>query len=339
MVATADPWAGLDAASQTRAGGLAALNELKEAGEAPLWSSMRLSPRRVSLRELCQATKLDEKVLDPTAEEFSLEDIQGAFLKVLLGCTVAATAVAALGDLLGLDAGFRFTATYLVAGIPIAVLAIGSVAPGILFLPIEIFRGMTANAEEKRRRDERVCRHEASHLLCAYVLGLPVQDVVADAKGPRVVVHDEAMVQQPGRFVDAGAVNELAVVAMSGFMAEADAYGKALGAAEDFAVLNSMLVRCSPPMSAQEQQDTTRYGALMAWTIGKKHANALDAVTEALAAGKGLAECLRAAESAERGQAEADAAAAAAAAEKLANETPQERAARERQEMAARGKL
>ena len=51
------------------------MDELKESGDATLWNTMRLAPRPVSLRELSQLTKIDEKALAP-GEEFSLEDIQ-----------------------------------------------------------------------------------------------------------------------------------------------------------------------------------------------------------------------------------------------------------------------
>merc|ERR1719440_2738957 len=167
---------------------------------------MRLAPRSVSLRELSQMTKIDEKALQP-GEEFSLEDIQDTFIKVIIGCTVGAILWATVSDALGLDAGLRFTVTYLFAGIPIGILAIGSTAPGLLFLPIEAFRAATANEEQRRARGERVCKHEASHLLCAHVLGLPVQEVVADAKGPRVVVYDEDAAQQPGVLVTSEQIN------------------------------------------------------------------------------------------------------------------------------------
>jgi len=313
------------------------MDELKESGDATLWNTMRLAPRPVSLRELSQLTKIDEKALAP-GEEFSLEDIQDTFIKVIIGCSVISIAWAVGSDALGLDAGLRFTFTYLIAGVPIAILAIGSVAPGLLFLPIEAYRAATANEEEKRTRGLRVCKHEASHLLCAYVLGLPIQEVTIDPKGPRVVVFDEESMQQPGQMVAEDQVNSLAIVAMSGLMAEADFYGKALGATEDLKVLNNVLLRCTPPLPAEKQQDTTRYAALMAWTIIKRHERAFDAITTALEAGKSLGACMQAAEEAEKGQSAEAKAGAVEKAESIANETPQEKAARERAEDAARGR-
>ena len=68
-------WLSIESAAG-RASNLAIMDELKESGDATLWNTMRLAPRPVSLRELSQSTKIDEKALDPTAEEFSLEDIQ-----------------------------------------------------------------------------------------------------------------------------------------------------------------------------------------------------------------------------------------------------------------------
>merc|ERR1719217_1543519 len=110
--------------------------------------------------ELTRTTKLDEKTLDPSREEYSLEDIQDTFIKVIIGCTVGAIAWAVGSDALGLDAGLRFTGTYLFAGIPIGILAIGSTAPGILFLPVEAYRAATASEEEKKLRGQRVAKHE-----------------------------------------------------------------------------------------------------------------------------------------------------------------------------------
>merc|ERR1712023_47429 len=121
-------------------------------------------------------------------------------------------------------------------------------------------------------------------------------------------------------------------------MAEADAYGKSVGASEDLKLLGQILARCSPPMPGKTQQETTRYAALTAWTIIKKYNRAYDAITGALEQGKGVSECLRAAEEAEVIGAKADAAAAVAKAEAIKKETPQERAARERDEMAKEGK-
>lgn len=323
-----------------REANLGALNELAEAGDATMWNSMKLSARPITLAELARSTKIPEKALDPTASEYTLEDIQNTFIKVIIGCSVGAIALAVIGDALGLDAGLRFTLVYLSAGIPIAILAIGSTAPGVLFLPVEAYKAATASEEERSLGKLRVCKHEASHLLTAYVLGLPIKEVTVDAKGgPRVVVYDEELAQAPGQFVPAATIDKLACVAVSGLVAEADAYGKALGASEDLKVLNSILLRCQPPIPPAKQQDTTRYAALMAWTILDKHRAAFDAITAALDGGKGLSACLEAAEQAEARQSDDAKAAAVARAEALANETPQEKAAREREEMAARGRF
>lgn len=289
-------WAALDA-PPTRESAIAALDGLKADGSAPLWNSFRLAPRAVGMRELSQTTQLAEKALDPYATEYETEDIRNAFVKVLLGATVASLAWALGSDALGMDAGMRFTGTYLIAGVPIGVLAIGSVAPGILFLPLEALKASAAKEDSR----ERVCRHEAAHLLTAHCLGVPIASVSVEAAGPRCVIFDEEAVQVAGSFVDSETtLPPLAVVAMSGFMAEAEAYGKAVGASADLKVLSEMMLRAKPPIPAQQQQGTTRWAALMAWTIQKKHPRAYEAVTAALIDGKGLAECLQAAEAAER---------------------------------------
>ena len=100
-----------------------------------------------------------------------------------------------------------------------------------------------------------------------------------EAKDDRIARLNEELAQQPGQFVSGEQVDKLAVVATSGLMAEASAYGKAVGASEDLALLNQILLRCNPPIPAQKQQDKTRYAALMAWTIANKHPAALEAIT------------------------------------------------------------
>ena len=86
-------WAELEDAN-VRADAMSTLDALKESGESSLWKSFRLAPRAVSLQELTMTTRLDKEVLDPTASEFSIDDISGAFFKTLIGATVASAGFA-----------------------------------------------------------------------------------------------------------------------------------------------------------------------------------------------------------------------------------------------------
>ena len=80
---------------------VAAMEGMKADGSSKLWNTMRLAPRAVSLRELTQSTKLEPKVLDPTATEFEIGDIQDISVKVLIACTVASGLWAVGTDALG----------------------------------------------------------------------------------------------------------------------------------------------------------------------------------------------------------------------------------------------
>jgi hypothetical protein len=246
-------WSDLDTIDD-RESTIQLLDTLKEDGKAPLWKATRLAPRSVSLQELSQTTKLSIDTLNPTGEQFSIDDISSTFFKVLAGATAASFLFALVSDAAGLDAGMRFTGTYLIAGIPIGVLAIGSLAPGILFLPFEWFK----SAEAKQESQGRVAKHEAAHLLTAHCLGIPVADITVSSDGPRVIVYDEEAAVQPGTQIPSEKLPALSVVALSGLMAEADAYGKALGAGADLNILNQMLMRATPPLPANERQGTTR---------------------------------------------------------------------------------
>ena len=270
------------------------LDALKDQGTAALWrSAPKLAPRQVTLNELCQTTSLPQKALDPTKTDIDPKTIADLFTKTLLACTAAA----ALWLALPIDDSLRFTGAYLIAGVPIAILAIGSSAPSLLFLPYETF--MSAKNKEQNR--ERICRHEAAHLLTAYCLGLPAESVSVAKGEPQVSLYDEDAAAQPGYLIDSEVMlPKLAVVAVAGLVAEADAFGGALGASADLRLLDNLFLRSKPPIPAQAQQGITRYAALMAWTILKTNERALNAVSDALYRGEMLGECLRLAEEAER---------------------------------------
>merc|ERR1712014_284968 len=84
-------------------------------------------------------------------------------LFVVLSTSAAAVAAGALlpGDL----GGF---ASFLIGGISIGVLAIGSTSPGLLAA------GIDQVARLNPEYVERIARHEAAHFLVGYIMGVPV---------------------------------------------------------------------------------------------------------------------------------------------------------------------
>lgn len=278
---------------------VSALDSLREEGAISLYKSatveagsgdLRSFP--VSLSMLEQRSALTSETLGIGVEEVSLDDFKYATLWVTGGCSVVGVASLAF-----LPENVGATICYLVALIPILFLAIGSTAPAVIANAIVSLKGEEDSGVSKV---DRVCRHEAAHFLCGYLCGLPIADYATTEENiPRVEFHDtfdgsssSLQTAQPRELIQ-DEVNALAVVAMSGCVAEAMAFGKAEGTNSDLIGLELVFRRSAEFLGAEKQQDLTRWGALTAYRLLTQHQEKLDKLVQAFAAQRSVAECIR----------------------------------------------
>jgi hypothetical protein len=138
-----------------------AYGKLASAGAIPKWGKVAaagLNRRNVFPNELTRAgLKNPERLAIPSVRN------DAAFLfSVVATTSVLAVAASTLpGD-------WGFFSSYLIGGISLVVLAIGSVNPGLLQVAINTFSTLFPDFRE------RILRHESAHFLVAYLLGLPV---------------------------------------------------------------------------------------------------------------------------------------------------------------------
>ena len=240
------PPTGPPSTPQPRATRASPRSALSGSGDAKLFNSMKLVAAGLAARAVAGDEARERR--STRRPRVLPEDIQDTFIKVIVGCSVGA--IAAVGsDALGLDAGFPFTGVYLLAGIP-AFWSLVRRRRASSSCRRGLPRGDGEQEKEARARRAPTRRPPALRTCsgCRCRRWSP-------RRRPRVVVFDEELAQRPGQFVSGEQVDKLAVVATSGLMAEASAYGKAVGASEDLALLNQILLRCNPPIPAQKQQD------------------------------------------------------------------------------------
>jgi hypothetical protein len=256
------------------------LTELKSAGAASSFNSLKVAPRLVSQAELMRVTKLDPQLL--------LGGSQTDF-KWLLIATVVGSSVLGLGAqaMTFLREDLRFALTYGLALFPILLLAIGSTAPGLLELPAKMLAGKGGESAE------RAARHEAAHLLLGYCFGLELESFSLE-KGREAV----AFTGESAGPLELEKAQALLVVAMGGMIGEYLAFGDAEGGRQDLAEMQTILTRVYPRLSPAEQQGYTRWAALMSWSYLKSMTKQLDATTAALQSGASLSEVLGAIEGA-----------------------------------------
>ncbi|OAE31558.1 hypothetical protein AXG93_3415s1180 [Marchantia polymorpha subsp. ruderalis] len=260
------------------------LDELREAGIAKQWStSSGISRRTTFIREL---TTLGIK----NAEELAIPSTRNdaAFLATVVGTTSVIAVVA--GQLPG---DWGFFVPYLVGGISLGVLAVGSVSPGLLQAGIDLFSGSFADSQE------RVLRHEAAHFLVAYLVGLPIVAYSLDLGKEHVNLVDEKLQKRiyEGQ-LDSRELDRLAVVSMAGLAAEGLKFDKVMGQSADLFSLQRLINRTKPPLSNNDQQNLTRWAVLYAGSLLKNNAKVYEALMEAMKRKAPVAECVEAIEKA-----------------------------------------
>ncbi|KAL2631300.1 hypothetical protein R1flu_015986 [Riccia fluitans] len=260
------------------------LDELREAGLAKQWSSSAgLSRRTTFIREL---TTLGIKNAENLAIPSTRND--AAFLATVVGTT---SVIAVLAGQLPGDWGFFVP--YLVGGISLGVLAVGSVAPGLLQAGIDLFSGAFADNEE------RILRHEAAHFLVAYLVGLPIVAYSLDIGKEHVNLVDEKLQKRiyEGQ-LDPRELDRLAVVSMAGLAAEGLRFDKVTGQSADLFSLQRLINRTKPPLSNTDQQNLTRWAVLYSGSLLKNNAKAYEALMEAMKRKAPVTECVEAIEKA-----------------------------------------
>uniref|UniRef100_A0A7S3A9G7 Peptidase M41 domain-containing protein n=1 Tax=Rhodosorus marinus TaxID=101924 RepID=A0A7S3A9G7_9RHOD len=263
------------------------LDGLSEQGDLKKWNRQKLSVRPVSIAELKMNARLDADSLGLTQK--NTIDLKLASFAVIGGSSLLAVLCQAVfsGDL-------AYFSSYLIGGLSIAFLAIGSTAPGLLTALIT-----TISANLRPDFKERLLLHEAGHFLAGYLCGVPVKKYDVNPITTGVTIFGGKFLTEDvaqGR-VSRDDVNALSVVALAGTIisvctefslrpklaplsnlnsetsfhaagpaAEVIKYGQAEGGMADLNLLQNLLVRTKPPMLSKEQQEQTRWGALMAYT-------------------------------------------------------------------------
>ncbi|GLC40871.1 hypothetical protein PLESTB_000013900 [Pleodorina starrii] len=262
--------------------------QLAAAGVATKWGSAlteALRRRNVFIGELRQVgIKHPDKIAVPSVRN------DAAFLFSVVASTSILAVLA--GQLPG---DWGFFSSYLIGGITLAVLAVGSTAPGLLAVLIDKFSQVFPDYRD------RVLKHEAAHFLLGYLLGVPVTGYSVEL-GREHTEFAEAKLQQRiiERTLSDEEIDSLALVAVAGIAAEGREYEEVMGQTADLFDLQRLLLRSRTRLSDAQQQNVTRWAVWAAAGLLRTHAKEHGALVEAMRRGASMAECVQAIEAADK---------------------------------------
>ena len=93
-------------------------------------------------------------------------------------------------------------------------------------------------------------------------------------------------------------IDIFSVVALSGAVAECQAFGSARGVQTDLATLNFLMAKCQPRLGSDRQQSQTRWAALASMKLLARHEGQLQALIGAFKDKRSVSECIAAVEAA-----------------------------------------
>ncbi len=152
-------------------------------------------------------------------------------------------------------------------------------------------KGTADSAETKARR---ICAHEAGHFLCGYLCGLPIKRYTVDEKTgfPCVEFHPSSLPGSSQREFTKEEIAALAVVALSGSVAEVLSFERATGGESDLMELDRLFRRSEEFIGTQKQQDLTRWGAYTAYNLIKANMGKYEKLVEYFSMKKSIPECI-----------------------------------------------
>jgi len=264
------------------------LNEMKEKNQISKWNSLgKIKSENVFPRAFTEVglNDVDAKIGTPNNDaDFNFivtVTVTTSLLAVIIGTTLP-------GD-------WGAFGSYLMGGVSLVVLAIGSTAPGLLKIGVDSVSRL--NPEYM----ERIVKHEAAHFLIAYLSGIPVSSYslglmemhveLLEAKIEKKLVGKAGVITQEE-------MEALAVVAMSGVAAEAKYFEKVAGQEADLFSLQKAMNKTEPKLGAQKEKSITRWAVYKAARIITDNEKSYVRLCRAMKEDKSVAECIKAIESA-----------------------------------------
>jgi hypothetical protein len=267
------------------------LDKFKSKGVARNWNSVVIPASLV----VTQPAFKSKTGLEPISLKL---DSAGFDYKNVLGLAVIiATAFALASSQIG--GQFGFLLGYASALFPVALVGVGSIAPGIIADVLNRIT-FTFNAEARKKH---VCAN-AGKFLCGYLAGLPLTRFSAggpsntcdffqlrpDIRNDYQEGSQKMFSKQEYKQQD---IARASIVSIAGPVAECVLYKEASGTASgDVNTLYELMAAVSPQLTNDKQQDHIRWSACAAYEILTKNSATFEKLCDAFATGQGLEECI-----------------------------------------------